>query len=140
MHAKSAKPVLGYLTCTDRHWCFTSTQKFAIHQTQASRTHAKQHVKMRLRLTIQRNSLPDANILWSIPETNSSLAYTITRLLEDVNHIIPLEAEHWGLEHYVVEVGGFECLHFMPVVNALKEDDHVSYVFSSIRLMTANGF
>jgi hypothetical protein len=25
-------------------------------------------------------------------------------------------------------VGGFECLHFMPVINSLKEDDHVSYV------------
>jgi len=83
---------------------------------------------MRLRLTVQRNGLPAANVLWSIPETNSTQAYTITRLLEDVNLIIPLEAEHWGLEHYVVEVAGFECLHFMPVINALKEDDHVSYV------------
>ena len=77
---------------------------------------------------MQRNGLPAANVLWSIPETNSTQAYTITRLLEDVNLIIPLEAEHWGLEHYVVEVAGFECLHFMPVINALKEDDHVSYV------------
>ncbi|KAH8723199.1 hypothetical protein GQ44DRAFT_741155 [Phaeosphaeriaceae sp. PMI808] len=81
---------------------------------------------MRLRLTIQRNRLPDANIVWNVPDTNSSQAYTITRLLEDVNKVIPLEAEHWGLEHYVVEVGGFECLHFSPVVQALKEDDHVS--------------
>jgi len=93
-----------------------------------ARTHAPQHAIMRLRLTVQRNGLPAANILWSVPETNSAQAYTITRLLEDVNHIIPLEAEHWGLEHYVVEVGGFECLHFMPVTNALKEDDYVSYV------------
>jgi hypothetical protein len=83
---------------------------------------------MRLRLTVQRNSLPPANILWNVPDTISSTAYTITRLLEDVNHIIPLEAEQWGLEHYVVEVGGFECLHFSPVAQALKEDDHVSCV------------
>jgi hypothetical protein len=54
------------------------------------------------------------------------LAYTIARLLEDVNHIIPLEAEHWGLEDYVVEVQGFECLHFSPVSQVLKEDDLVS--------------
>ncbi|KAF3002464.1 nucleolar and coiled-body phosphoprotein 1 [Curvularia kusanoi] len=81
---------------------------------------------MRLRLTIQRNGLPAANILWSVPDTNSATAYTITRLLEDINIIVPLEAEHWGLEHYVVEVGGFECLHFMPVGQCLKEDDHVS--------------
>lgn len=81
---------------------------------------------MRLRLTIQRNGLPAANILWAVPDTNSATAYTITRLLEDVNLILPLEAEHWGLEQYVVEVAGFECLHFMPVVQCLKEDDHVS--------------
>ncbi|KAI4617764.1 hypothetical protein J4E83_006096 [Alternaria metachromatica] len=97
---------------------------------------------MRLRLTVQRNGLPAANILWSVPETNSTQAYTITRLLEDVNHIIPLEAEHWGLEHYVVEVGGFECLHFMPVTNALKEDDHVSIrplMTAEVRARTLTG-
>lgn len=97
---------------------------------------------MRLRLTVQRNGLPAANILWSVPDTNSTQAYTITRLLEDVNHIIPLEAEHWGLEHYVVEVGGFECLHFMPVINALKEDDHVSIrplMTAEIRARTLTG-
>ena len=82
--------------------------------------------KMRLRLTVQRNGLPAANVLWNVSETNSTQAYTITRLLEDVNHVIPLEAEHWGLEHYVVEVAGFECLHFSPVVQALKDDDLVS--------------
>jgi hypothetical protein len=80
---------------------------------------------MRLRLTVQRNGIPAANVLWNVPETNSSQAYTITRLLEDVNHVIPLEAEQWGLEHYVVEVGGFECLHFSPVAQSLKDDDHV---------------
>ncbi|KAF1943490.1 hypothetical protein EJ02DRAFT_453199 [Clathrospora elynae] len=97
---------------------------------------------MRLRLTVQRNGLPAANILWSIPETNSTQAYTITRLLEDVNLIIPLEAEHWGLEHYVAEVGGFECLHFMPVANALKEDDHVSIrplMTAEVRARTLTG-
>lgn len=83
---------------------------------------------MRLRLTVQRNSLPTANILWSVPETYSASAYTVSRLLEDVNHVMPLEAGQWGLEHYIVEVGGFECLHFMPVAEALKEDDHVTYV------------
>ncbi|KAA8612807.1 hypothetical protein PtrSN002B_011041 [Pyrenophora tritici-repentis] len=97
---------------------------------------------MRLRLTVQRNGLPAANVLWNVPETNSTQAYTITRLLEDVNLIIPLEAEHWGLEHYVVEVAGFECLHFMPVINALKEDDHVSIrplMTAEVRARTLTG-
>ncbi|USP79083.1 hypothetical protein yc1106_06357 [Curvularia clavata] len=97
---------------------------------------------MRIRLTVQRNALPATNILWNVPDTNSAQAYTIARLLEDVNHIIPLEAEHWGLEHYVVEVGGFECLHFMPVVNVLKEDDHVSIrpiMTAEVRARTLTG-
>ncbi|KAJ4292665.1 hypothetical protein N0V90_009328 [Kalmusia sp. IMI 367209] len=82
--------------------------------------------KMRLRLTVQRNSLPTSNILWSVPDTSSLQAYTVARLLEDVNRILPLEAEQWGLEDYIVEVGGFECFHFSPVLQTLKEDDHVS--------------
>ncbi|CAO2657975.1 Nn.00g072350.m01.CDS01 [Neocucurbitaria sp. VM-36] len=97
---------------------------------------------MRLRLTVQRNGLPAANILWSVPDTNSPQAYTITRLLEDVNLVIPLEAAHWGLEHYVVEVGGFECLHFTPVSQALKEDDHVSIrplMTAEVRARTLTG-
>ncbi|KAH7394436.1 hypothetical protein BKA66DRAFT_606622 [Pyrenochaeta sp. MPI-SDFR-AT-0127] len=97
---------------------------------------------MRLRLTVQRNSLPATNILWNVPDTSSGTAYTITRLLEDVNHIIPLESEHWGLEHYVVEVAGFECLHFSPVAQALKDDDHVSIrplMTAEVRARTLTG-
>ncbi|KAF2259779.1 hypothetical protein CC78DRAFT_620743 [Lojkania enalia] len=81
---------------------------------------------MRLRLRVQRHELPPTNILWSVPDASSSQAYTVARLLEDVNNIIPLEAEQWGLEDYVVEIGGFECLHFSPVFQTLKEDDQVS--------------
>jgi hypothetical protein len=83
---------------------------------------------MRVRLSVQRNNLPATNVLWNIPDTNSAQAYTIARFLEDVNQVLPLEAEQWGLEDYTVEVGGFECLHFAPVVQALKDDDHVSWV------------
>lgn len=81
---------------------------------------------MRLRLSVQRNNLPATNILWTVPQTTSQQAYTIARLLEDVNAVLPLEAEQWGLEDYIVEVEGFECLHFSPVAQTLKEDDHVS--------------
>ena len=80
---------------------------------------------MRLRLSVQRHRLPPANVVWSVPANASPQAYTISRLLEDVNAIIPLEAEHWGLEDYVIEVGGFECLHFTPVAHALKDDDEL---------------
>lgn len=85
---------------------------------------------MRLRLSVQRHRLPPVNVLWTVPATASSQAYTIARLLEDVNAILPLESEHWGLEDYVVDLGGFECLHFTPVALSLKDDDHITYVYS----------
>src|SRR6478735_6610847 len=76
----------------------------------ASRTNqpAPRVAKMRLRLSVQRNNLPVSNILWSVPDTASAQAYTFARLLEDVNQILPLEAEQWGLEDYIVELEGFE--------------------------------
>ncbi|GAB1196150.1 hypothetical protein APSETT444_005417 [Aspergillus pseudonomiae] len=59
--------------------------------------------------------------------------YTIAQLLEDVNEVVPLETEpalfdsefsgQWGLEDYVVEVGGSECLHFMEVEGGYHEED-----------------
>ncbi|KAL3465153.1 hypothetical protein BJX64DRAFT_253263 [Aspergillus heterothallicus] len=61
--------------------------------------------------------------------------YTVAQLLEDVNEVIPLETEprlfedessgQWGLEDYVVELGGSECLHFMEVDGLLREGDEV---------------
>lgn len=65
---------------------------------------------------------------------------TIAQLLEDVNEVVPLETSvdavgenedtggQWGLEDYVVEVNGFECLHFMSVDGLLREGDEVVYV------------
>ncbi|KAJ5096313.1 hypothetical protein NUU61_005669 [Penicillium alfredii] len=65
--------------------------------------------------------------------------YTIAQLLEDVNEVVPLETEpsmfdpeysgQWGLEDYVVEVGGSECLHFMEVDGILRDGDEVMYVW-----------
>ncbi|KAJ5734127.1 hypothetical protein N7493_002913 [Penicillium malachiteum] len=61
--------------------------------------------------------------------------YTIAQLLEDVNEVVPLETEpnvfdpefsgQWGLEDYVVEVGGSECLHFMEIEGLLRDGDEV---------------
>ncbi|KAL5334841.1 hypothetical protein BJX70DRAFT_376826 [Aspergillus crustosus] len=61
--------------------------------------------------------------------------YTIAQLLEDVNEVVPLETEprlfedqssgQWGLEDYVVEVGGSECLHFMELEGLLRDGDEV---------------
>lgn len=61
--------------------------------------------------------------------------YTVAQLLEDVNEVVPLETEpsvfdpefsgQWGLEDYVVEVDGSECLHFMEIEGLLRDGDEV---------------
>ena len=52
-----------------------------------------------------------------------------------MNAAVPLETEvednngyagSWGLEDYVVEVGGFECMHFMEVEGLLRDNDTVA--------------
>lgn len=87
---------------------------------------------MRLQLAIQRHGLPVVRILWNIDTINTpkhdNSSLTVSRFLEQVNEIIPLEAEDWGLEDYAVEVGGFECLHFSELSQVLKEDDVVQCV------------
>jgi hypothetical protein len=80
---------------------------------------------MRLGLTIIRHRLPATEILWALPEEQNNPSTTVARLLAQIDEIIPLEAEHWGLEDYVVTVDGFECLHFQTVGNVLKDGDHI---------------
>ncbi|KAK8092819.1 hypothetical protein PG999_014406 [Apiospora kogelbergensis] len=82
---------------------------------------------IRLNLAVRRNGLPEAKVVWpvSLEETP-----TVSKLLEQVNDIIPLESSDWGLEDYAVELTGpdgsnFECLHFQPVRSVLKEGDQV---------------
>jgi len=82
---------------------------------------------MRLRLTVQRNGLPDTSILWPVPEYPSP---TIADLLESINESVPIQADEWGFEDYTVElkcaVGkGYECLHYQRVTDVFKEDDEV---------------
>ncbi|KAF2277759.1 uncharacterized protein EI97DRAFT_465889 [Westerdykella ornata] len=80
---------------------------------------------MRLRITVQRHGLPATSILWRVPEHPNPEYYTIAGLLEDLNHVIPLEAPDWGLDDYVVLVGGFECVHFDSVRLLLKDEDEL---------------
>lgn len=90
-----------------------------------------------------------AAIPYKAPATSSAIAstrapnalfanggYSVAQLLEDVNEVVPLETEprlfgdgknsgQWGLEDYVVEVAGSECLHFMEVEGLLRDGDEV---------------
>ena len=83
---------------------------------------------MRLQLAIQRHGLPIVRILWTVGSSNvpnEAVSTTISKFLEQVNEIIPLEADDWGLEDYAVDVHGYECLHFSELSQVLKEDDEV---------------
>ena len=82
---------------------------------------------MRLNLAIRRNGLPEAKVVWPVPLEENP---TVSKLLEQVNDIIPLESSDWGLEDYAVELSSpdgssFECLHFQLVRTVLKEGDNV---------------
>ncbi|KAF1985572.1 hypothetical protein K402DRAFT_421863 [Aulographum hederae CBS 113979] len=82
---------------------------------------------MRLLLTIKRHALPDLELVWIVsedPGVKSNL--TVARLLEQINPIVPLESDHWGLDHYVVSLGAYECLHFNLVHDLFKDDDCVT--------------
>ena len=85
---------------------------------------------MRLQLTVQRQGLPPVHVLWDAyairPNHDADGASkTIAQLLEQINEVIPLEAEEWGLEDYVVEVNSFECLHFCTL-DIFRENDLVT--------------
>lgn len=85
---------------------------------------------MRLRLLVQRHRLPPTQVVWTtcshqFLHSSTGPSVTISQLLEQVNEVIPLESEDWGLEDYSVEVRNFECLHFSEVSDVLKEDDEV---------------
>ncbi|KAI9656524.1 MAG: hypothetical protein M1821_004731 [Bathelium mastoideum] len=79
---------------------------------------------MRLQLSIHRHELPPVELLWAFPDEKTR-STTVSQLLEDINNIVPLESEEWGLEDYVVQFGKFECLHFSRVQELLKEDDNL---------------
>lgn len=71
--------------------------------------------------------------MWNV-ETDAG--FTISRLLSNVNDVVPLESAEWGLEDYAVEYrdgeDGFECLHFQVVSDILKESDQVLYAAPSL--------
>ncbi|KAK0721089.1 hypothetical protein B0H67DRAFT_553131 [Lasiosphaeris hirsuta] len=81
----------------------------------------------RLRLVVRRHGLPEVRVIFTIALENNP---TIANLLEQVNEIIPLESNDWGLEDYVVELRdaeghGFDCLHFQSVSVVLKDDEEI---------------
>jgi ADP-heptose:LPS heptosyltransferase len=95
---------------------------------------------MRVRLDIARHELPSVKILWHVP----SEATTISKLLEQVHDVIPLESDGWGIEDYAVEVNGYEALHFLHPATILQENDEVRYAIVQLppahRLLTSIEF
>ncbi|QDS71145.1 hypothetical protein FKW77_009940 [Venturia effusa] len=81
---------------------------------------------MRIRLCVRRNGLPDANVVWPATEQVNGSKQKIADLLTAVNETMPLESLNWTLEDYVVEISGFECLHWQFLGDVLKDEDHVT--------------
>jgi hypothetical protein len=80
---------------------------------------------MRLRLQIYRNRMPVVKMMWDTTALKPGTDAIISNLLHAINDIIPLEGSTCGLEDYIVELGGFEVLHFQLVTSVFKEDDEV---------------
>ena len=94
---------------------------------------------MRIRLCIDRpGDLPAVKIVWATEGmragasaashgAGSASAPRVADLLRQVDEVVPLRlGASWGLEDYVVEVGGFECLHFARLEQVLAEDEVVA--------------
>ncbi|OHW93907.1 hypothetical protein CSPAE12_07633 [Colletotrichum incanum] len=82
---------------------------------------------LRLRLVVRRHGVPDVKLLWNATADED---LTISKLLTQINEVIPLESGEWGLEDYAVELkdasgDGFECVHYHLVSKVLKDDDQV---------------
>jgi hypothetical protein len=80
-------------------------------------------------MTVRRHAVPEVRLVWNVDADANT---TVSKLLHQVNEIIPLESGEWGLEDYAVELKdaegtGFEFLHFQQVAKVLKEDDQVTY-------------
>ena len=85
---------------------------------------------MRLRVSIKRYTLPEVHILFATRSLNpdpatSSHQATISQLLQDVDDVVPLQNDDWGLEDYAVEVKGYECLHYAPYESVLRDNDEL---------------
>lgn len=76
---------------------------------------------MRIRVNVQRHALPPVKVLWPVVDAG----ILVSELLAQLNESVPLESGTWGLEDYVVEVNGYECLHYCQVSSVLKNDDEV---------------
>ncbi|KAF8251755.1 hypothetical protein K440DRAFT_658415 [Wilcoxina mikolae CBS 423.85] len=81
---------------------------------------------MRLKLQIFRNELPVVKLIW---ETTTRLKpgtdHIVSNLLASIDEVFPLEGSTWGLEDYVVELDGYEVLHFQELSTVFKDDDTV---------------
>ncbi|KAF4582269.1 transcription factor atf21 [Ophiocordyceps camponoti-floridani] len=83
---------------------------------------------LRLRISVQRHGVPEVKLVWPCVRSQD---LTVSKLLAQINEVIPLETGEWGLEDYVLELAdgfgcSYECLHFQEVPKILKNDDQVT--------------
>jgi hypothetical protein len=81
---------------------------------------------MRLRLQIFRGGLPVVKLIWETTDRlKPGIDHIVSNFLVSVDEVFPLEGSTWGLEDYVVELDGYEILHFQELSTVFKDDDTV---------------
>lgn len=81
---------------------------------------------MRLRLQIHRNQLPVVKLLWETTEwVKPGTDHIVSNLLAAINEVFPLDSSSWGLDDYVVELDGYEVLHFQNIESVFSHNDTV---------------
>jgi hypothetical protein len=81
---------------------------------------------MRFRLSVFRHGLPPMRVVWSTPDEQLDGVFLVSRLLSEINDIIPLDPGERGLEDYVVQLGEYELLHFHNLADVLRENDKIT--------------
>jgi hypothetical protein len=80
---------------------------------------------MRIRLCVNRYLLPPVKIWWDTSSFEPGDDHTVSTFLARISQIVPLEHSQWGLEDYVVEIEGFEVLHFQVLEAIVRDCDQV---------------
>ena len=81
---------------------------------------------MRLRLQIRRHRLATTKIWWDTTQClEEKPNATVGNLLQYINEVCPLDYGSIGLEDYIMEIGGYELVHFQHVSSLLREGDEI---------------
>lgn len=65
-------------------------------------------------------------LLWETTEwVKPGSDHMVSSLLAAISEVFPLDSSLWGLDDYVVELDGYEVLHFQELESVFSHDDTV---------------